>query len=163
MWGVILRPSIATLRFGGALKKLTDALYYGRSVFTLAKEIFMSLDGHGNHTRAELEMEIIEMLRHLKIAPIVITRADGDNVLDTGRYNWEFLQLRGGGYTIVEALEDALNQTMAYLWAVEEERVPDITDIPESVRANMSEWNVKLLQRRWEKKQRERQELLGSS
>jgi hypothetical protein len=37
---------------------------------------------------------------------------------------------------------------MAYLWAVEEERVPDITDIPESVLANMTEWNVRLLQQR---------------
>ena len=122
----------------------------------------MSLDGHGNHTRAELEMEIIEMLRHLKIAPIVMTRADGDNLVDIGRYNWEFLQLRGGGYTIVEALEDALNQSMAWLWAVEEERVPDISDIPESVRANLPEWNLKLLQQRYEKKQREREELLVS-
>ena len=52
---------------------------------------------------------------------------------------------------------------MAYLWALEDERLPDITDIPESVRANMTEWNVKLLEKRWEKKRREREELLGSS
>ncbi len=121
----------------------------------------MSLDDHGNHTCAELEMEIIEMRRHLKVAPIVMTRDDGGSS-SLGQYNWEFGTLRGSGYTIVEALEDALNQTMAYLWAVEDERVPDIMDIPESVRANMSEWNVKLLQRRWEKKRQERQELLGS-
>jgi hypothetical protein len=37
----------------------------------------MSLDDHGNHSRAELEMEIIEMLRRLKVAPIVVTRDDG--------------------------------------------------------------------------------------
>ena len=123
----------------------------------------MNLDDHGNHTRAELEMEIIGMLRRLKIAPIVMTRADGDNLLDTGRYNWEFFTLRGGGYTIVEALEDALNQSMAYLWAVEEERIPDISDIPESVRPNIPEWNLKLLERRWEKRRREREELLGNS
>ncbi len=122
----------------------------------------MSLDGHGDHTRAELEMEIVAMLRRLKIAPITMTCADGDNLLDIGRYNWEFLQLRGGGYTIVEALEAALNQSMTWLWAVEEERVPDISDIPESVRANLPEWNLKLLQQRYEKKRREREELLGS-
>jgi len=122
----------------------------------------MSLDDHGNHTRAELEMEIIEMLRRLKVAPIIMTRDDGaDSSL--GHYNWEFGMLRGSGYTIVEALEDALNQSMAYVWAVEEERVPDITDIPESVLANMTDWNVELLQRRWEKKRRERQELFGSA
>jgi len=46
---------------------------------------------------------------------------------------------------------------------VEEERVPDITDIPESVLANMTEWNVELLKRRWERKQRERLELFGSA
>jgi len=46
---------------------------------------------------------------------------------------------------------------------VEEERVPDITDIPESVLANMTEWNVQLLQRHWERKRRERQELFGSA
>jgi hypothetical protein len=90
----------------------------------------MNLDDHGNHTRAELEMEIIGMLRRLKIAPIVMTRADGDNLLDTGRYNWEFFTLRGGGYTIVEALEDALNQSMAYLWAVEEESVESRYVVP---------------------------------
>ncbi len=122
----------------------------------------MSLDGHRNHTRAELEMEIIEMLRRLKVAPIVMTRDDGGSS-SLGHYNWEFGALRGSGYTIVEALEDALNQTMAYLWAVEDEQVPDISDIPESVRANMSEWNVKLLQRRWERKRRERQELFGGA
>ncbi len=122
----------------------------------------MSLDDHGNHTRAELEMEIIEMLRRLKVAPIVMTRDDGGDS-SLGHYNWEFGALRGKGYTIVEALEDALNQTMAYVWAVEEERVPDITDIPESVLANMTDWNVELLQRRWEKKRRERQELFGSA
>ena len=42
----------------------------------------MSLDGHGNHTRAELEMELIAMLRRLKIAPIVMTRDDGDSFLE---------------------------------------------------------------------------------
>jgi hypothetical protein len=56
--------------------------------------------------------------------------------------------IQTGSGIFVEALEDALGQTMAYLWAVEEERVPDITDIPESVLANMTEWNVRLLQRR---------------
>jgi hypothetical protein len=122
----------------------------------------MSLDDHGNHSRAELEMEIIEMLRRLKVAPIIMTRDDGaDSSL--GHYNWEFGMLRGSGYTIVEALEDALNQSMAYVWAVEEERVPDITDIPESVLANMTEWNVQFLQRRWERKRHERQELFGSA
>jgi hypothetical protein len=64
---------------------------------------------------------------------------------------------------ITEALEDALNQSMAYLWAVEEERIPDISDIPESVRPNIPEWNLKLLERRWEKRRREREELLGNS
>ena len=124
----------------------------------------MSLDGHGNHTRAELEMEIIEMLRHLKIAPITMTRSDDSGLgLGVGRYNWEFLTLRGGGFTIVEALEDALNQSMAWLWAVEEERLPDISDIPESVRPKIPEWNVRLLEKRWEKRRREREELLGSS
>lgn len=122
----------------------------------------MSLDNHGNHSRAELEMEIIEMLRRLTVAPIVMTRDDGGDS-SLGHYNWECGALRGRGYSIVEALEDALNQTMAYLWAVEEERVPDISDIPASVRANMTEWNVELLQRRWEKKRRERQELFGSA
>lgn len=123
----------------------------------------MSLDGHGNHTRAELEMELIAMLRRLKIAPIVMTRDDGDSSSSLGHYHWEFGALRGSGYTIVGALQDALEQTMAYLWALEDERLPDITDIPESVRANMTEWNVKLLEKRWEKKRREREELLGSS
>ncbi len=122
----------------------------------------MSLDDHGNHTRAELEMEIVAMLRRLKVAPIVMTREDGGDS-SLGHYNWEFGALRGKGYTMVEALEDALNQTMAYVWAVEEERVPDISDIPASVLANMTDWNVELLQRRWEKKRREREELLGNS
>ncbi len=49
---------------------------------------------------------------------------------------------------------------LAYVWAVEEERAPDI---PASVLANMTDWNVELLQRRWEKKRRERQELFGSA
>jgi len=49
------------------------------------------------------------------------------------------------------------------VWAVEEERVPGISDIPASVLANMTHWNVELLQRRWEKKRREREELLGNS
>jgi len=69
---------------------------------------------------------------------------------------------QGLHHRLVEALEDALNQTMACVWAVEEERVPDISDIPATVLANMTDWNVDLLQRRWEKKQRERQELFGS-
>lgn len=124
----------------------------------------MSLDDHDNHTRAKLEMEIIAMLRRLKVAPIVMTRAEDDGLgLGVGSYNWEFGTLRGSRSTFVEALEDALSQTMAYLWAVEEERVPDVMDIPESVRANMTEWNVQLLQRRWERKRRERQELFGNA
>ncbi len=88
-----------------------------------------------------------------------MTRDDGGDS-SLGHYNWEFGALRGKGYTIVEALEDALNQTMAYVWAVEEERAPDI---PASVLANMTDWNVERLQRRWEKKRRERQELFGSA
>jgi hypothetical protein len=52
---------------------------------------------------------------------------------------------------------------MAWLWAVEEERIPDISDIPESVRPNIPEWNLRLLEKRWEKRRREREELLGSS
>jgi hypothetical protein len=122
----------------------------------------MSLDGHGNHTRAELEMELIAMLRRLTIAPITMTRADGGDS-SLGRYNWEFYTLRGSGFSIVAALEDALNQSMAWLWAVEEERVPDISDIPESVRPHIPEWNLKLLEQRYEKKRREHEELLGSS
>jgi hypothetical protein len=122
----------------------------------------MSLDGHGNRSRAELEMELIAMLRRLTIAPITMTRDDGGDS-GLGLYKWEWGALRGSGTTIVEALEDALNQTMAYVWAVEEERVPDISDIPASVLANMTDLNVQLLQRRWEKKRQEREELLGSS
>ncbi len=112
---------------------------------------------NGNHTGADLELEIMAMLQRLKVAPIVMTRADDDGV---DRYHWEFGSLRSKQRTFVDALEDALSQTMAYLWAVEEERVPDI---PVSVRANMTEWNVELLKRRWERKQRERLELFGSA
>jgi hypothetical protein len=91
------------LAFWRHTEKADRCVVLWQKCFTLAKEILMNLDDHGNHTRAELEMEIIGMLRRLKIAPIVMTRADGDNLLDTGRYNWEFFTLRGGGYTIVEA------------------------------------------------------------
>ena len=62
----------------------------------------------------------------------------------------EMMQTGSGAF--VEVLEDAPGQTMVYLWAVEEERVPNITDSPESVVANMTEWNVQLLQQRWERK-----------
>lgn len=108
-----------------------------------------------NHTGADLEAEIIEMLRRLKDAPITFTPIRGS----TG-YDWRCATLKAHGsrFTFVEALEEALNQTMGLLWALEAEMYnPD--DLPESTRALIPDWNMELLRRRYARKQQERREV----
>lgn len=104
---------------------------------------------------AELEAEIIEMLERLKYASITITPVSGSNV-----YDWRCVDLKmhGSGSTFVDALENALNQTMGLLWALEAEMLnPD--DIPESTRALIPDWNMELLRQRYTRKQQERREV----
>jgi hypothetical protein len=107
----------------------------------------------GNRSRVALEMEIIAMLRRLEVAPITMTR--NENAQFGTKYQWQFMNLRGSGFHFIEALEDALNQAMILLWIMENEEVPP--EIPESIRANLSEWNIKMLEARRERKLRERQ------
>jgi hypothetical protein len=104
------------------------------------KEGFMSQEERGNRSRGELEMEVIAMLRRLKVAPITITRHE--NAALGAEYRWTFLNLGGNDRNFIPALEEALNQAMAWLWAVVEEEIPP--ELPESIRANLPEWNAKL-------------------
>jgi len=112
-----------------------------------------------NHSPADLETEITEMLERLKFAPITITRSGGSSY-----YDWKCLNLKmhGAGFTFAEVLEEALNQTMGLLWALEAEELSP-AEIPESVRANMPTWNLEFLQRRYDRKQQERREVQGGS
>ncbi len=110
-----------------------------------------------NHTGADLEAEIIEMLERLKYASITITPESGS----TG-YNWRCVDLKmhGGGFTFVEALEQALNQTMGVLWALDAD-MDNPDELPESIRAILPPGNLELLRRRYQKKQQERREVQG--
>ena len=108
-------------------------------------------------TGAELEAEVIETLNRLKFAPISMARLGSSNF-----YEWQCASLKthGSGSTFVEALEDALNQTMGLLWALETD-MDDPDELPESIRAHIPAWNMELPRRRYARKQQERREVGG--
>lgn len=110
-------------------------------------------DAHANRSRGELEMDIIAMLRNLKLAPITITRHE--NAGFALEYQWQALHLHGAKYDFVTALEDALSQTMAMLYMMDDVPLP----IPESIRAHMTEANIKQYEARRARKLREHRDL----
>ena len=112
------------------------------------------MNSNVNHPDAELEAEIIGMLEHLKFAPITITPMS-----DSSGYRWRCVDLKmhGSGSTFVEALEEALNQTMGLLRAMEAEEL-NPADLPESILANLPSGNLEYLQRRYERQQERKPE-----
>lgn len=98
----------------------------------------------GGHSRGELEMELIAMLRQQPI-PIIITRHE--NAGFSAEYQWEALHLHGAKQSFVAVLQDALMQTMGMLLIMDPVPLP----LPDGLRANMSDENV-----RWYEAQRER-------
>jgi hypothetical protein len=105
-----------------------------------------------------LEAEIIEMLGRLKYASITMTPIRGS----TG-YEWECADLKmyGSGFTFVEVLERALNDTMAALWALDAD-MDNPDELPESIRAILPPGNLEILRLRYLRKQQERREVQGA-
>ena len=105
-----------------------------------------------NDTSAGLEAELIEMLGRLKYASITFTPIRGS----TG-YTWRCADLKmyGSGPTFVGTLEEALNQTMGVLWALEPEML-NPAELPESILANLPPGNLEYLQRQYARQQERR-------
>jgi hypothetical protein len=110
-------------------------------------------DVQANRSRGELEMEIIAMLRNLKMAPITITRHE--NAGFGAEYQWQALHLHGAQHDFVTALEDALTQTTAMLYVMDDVPLP----LPENIRAHMTEGNIKQYEARRARKLQERRDL----